>query len=129
MRPPSGAGGAAVRAQTRPAAVAGCADGARRNDADGRAVACELTDLAGALTHDIVVEHEARSKLDDEWTLHRRCVPSPTATYWRSQRSRYVTGPRGPGTQSTLIPVSGAPVSAKPSVKRVGACQKAAVPR
>ena len=44
--------------------------------------------------------------------------------YCRSQRSRYVTGPRGPGTLSTLIPVSGAPVSSNPSVNRVGACQK-----
>ena len=35
----------------------------------------------------------------------------------------------GPGVQSTLIPVSGAPVSAKPSVNRVVACQNAAVPR
>ena len=40
-----------------------------------------------------------------------------------------MTGPRGPGTQSTLIPVSGAPVSAKPSVNLVVACQNAAVPR
>ena len=24
--------------------------------------------------------------------------------YWRSQRSRYVTGPRGPGAMSTLTP-------------------------
>ena len=72
------------------------------------------------------------TRLDPSLTTtgaHRCCVPSPTTRYWRSQRSRYVTGPRGPGVQSTLIPVSGAPVSSKPSAKRVGACQKPTVPR
>ena len=40
-----------------------------------------------------------------------------------------LVGGSGPGAQSTLIPVSGAPVSSKPSVKRVVAFQYAAVPR
>ena len=69
---------------------------------------------------------ETGSELDDD--RHLRWVPSPTIRVRRSHRSRYVTGPRGPGTQSTLIPVSGAPVSSKPSAKRVGAFQNAAVP-
>ena len=34
-----------------------------------------------------------------------------------------MTGPRGPGTRSTLMPVSGAPVSSKPSSQRVEAFQ------
>ena len=62
-------------------------------------------------------------------SIQRVWVASPMTRYWRSQRSLYVTGPRGPGTLSTLIPVSGEPVSAKPSVNRVVACQNAAVPR
>ena len=49
-------------------------------------------------------------------------------TYWRRYRSRNVTGPRGPGTWSTLIPVSGAPSSSKPSSRRVLAFQNAPVP-
>jgi hypothetical protein len=39
-----------------------------------------------------------------------------------------VTGPRGPGTWSTLIPVSGTPCSLKPSSSRVEAFQKTPVP-
>ena len=34
-----------------------------------------------------------------------------STTNWRSDRSGYVTGPRGPGVWSTLIPVSGSPSS------------------
>ncbi len=36
-----------------------------------------------------------------------------------------MTGPRGPGKRSTLMPVSGVPSSSKPSVKRVVAFQSA----
>ena len=92
-------------------------------------------DLGGAGTEQLAphasppVDDQRGAELDDDRPAHLRWVPSPTTLYCRSQRSRYVTGPRGPGTQSTLMPVSGAPVSAKPSVKRVGACQNAAVPR
>jgi len=56
-------------------------------------------------------------------------VPSGTTTYCRRCRSRKVTGPRGPGTWSTLIPVSGAPRSLNPSSSRVVAFQNAPVPR
>src|SRR6266480_4726598 len=49
-------------------------------------------------------------------------------TYWRRHRSSNVTGPRGPGTWSTLIPVSGTPRSLNPSSRRVLAFQKAPVP-
>src|SRR5262249_25995847 len=58
-------------------------------------------------------------------------LPSALAgvtTYWRRHRSSKVTGPRGPGTWSTLIPVSGTPRSLKPSSRRVLAFQKAPVP-
>src|SRR6185437_8379582 len=107
----------------------------RRHDAHRRAARDDLGDLGGACAQQrtarapAFVDDEARAELYDERTLHRCCVPSPTTRYWRRYRSRYVTGPRGPGTRSTLMPVSGAPVSAKPSVKRVGAFQYAAVPR
>ena len=57
-----------------------------------------------------------------------RVCPSPLPGQWVAHTAD-VTGPRGPGVQSTLMPVSGAPVRAEPSVKRVVACQKAAVPR
>ena len=49
-------------------------------------------------------------------------------TYWRRWRSRKVTGPRGPGTWSTLMPVSGMPWSLNPSSSRVLAFQNAPVP-
>jgi len=60
----------------------------------------------------LLIDDEARAEFYDERPLHRCCVPSPTTRYCRRYRSRYVTGPRGPGTRSTLIPVSGEPVSA-----------------
>ena len=43
-------------------------------------------------------------------------------------RSRKVTGPRGPGTASRLIPVSGTSNSLNPSRSLVVAFQKAPVP-
>ncbi len=95
-------------------------DGAGRDDRHRFAAAHDVRDLAGAPADDRSPDRaarsgdEARPELDDD--RHRRCVPSPTTRYWRSQRSRYVTGPRGPGAQSTLMPVSGAPVNSKPSV-------------
>src|SRR5215471_18169138 len=49
-------------------------------------------------------------------------------TNWRSTRSRKVTGPRGPGTASILIPVSGTWSSLNPSSSLVVAFQKAPVP-
>ena len=52
-------------------------------------------------------------------TRHRRCVPSPTTRYWRSQRSRYVTGPRGPGT----------PVDVDPGLGRAGQLEAVGEPR
>ena len=82
-----------------------------------------------ALISPALADDEARPELDDDGPVQRVWVASPTTRYWRSQRSRYVTGPRGPGTASTLIPVSGTPVNANPSVNRVVACQNAAVPR
>ena len=51
-----------------------------------------------------------------------------TTTNWRSDRSRKVTGPRGPGTASRLIPVSGTSSSLNPSSSLVVAFQKAPVP-
>src|ERR1039458_1342809 len=52
-----------------------------------------------------------------------------TTTYCRRHRSWKVTGPRGPGTWSTLMPVSGTPRSLNPSSSRVVAFQNAPVPR
>ncbi len=49
-------------------------------------------------------------------------------TNWRRYRSRKVTGPRGPGTASMLIPVSGTENSLKPSSRRVVEFQNAPVP-
>ncbi len=49
-------------------------------------------------------------------------------TNWRRYRSRKVTGPRGPGTLSMLIPVSGTDRSLNPSSRRVVAFQNAPVP-
>jgi hypothetical protein len=49
-------------------------------------------------------------------------------TNWRRYRSRKVTGPRGPGTLSMLIPVSGTDSSLNPSSRRVVAFQNAPVP-
>ena len=49
-------------------------------------------------------------------------------TNWRRYRSRNVTGPRGPGTASMLIPVSGTENSLKPSSRRVVEFQNAPVP-
>ena len=111
------------RAPTQPAAAAGSSGGAssptrrmperdraRRDDADRRARRDDLRDLRRAPAQQraprraLLVDDEARAELDDERRLHRCCVPSPTTRYWRSQRSRYVTGPRGPGTRSTLMP-------------------------
>ncbi len=95
-------------------------DRARRDDCDGLAASHDPSDLARATTENRTPDRsarpgdEARAELDDD--RHRCWVPSPITRYWRSQRSRYVTGPRGPGAQSTLIPVSGAPVSSNPSV-------------
>src|SRR5216684_1388054 len=64
---------------------------------------------------------------------HRRAARPPdqagTTTYCRRQRSWKVTGPRGPGTRSTLIPVSGTPRSLNPSSSRVLTFQNAPVPR
>ena len=135
------------RAPTRPAAAAGRGrraeagrrsaerDRARRDDADGRPAATTARSpprgRAAAARRGSPSASTTRLEpnLTTSGALHRCCVPSPTTRNWRSQRSRYVTGPRGPGAQSTLMPVSGAPVSAKPSVKRVGAFQNAAVPR
>jgi energy-coupling factor transporter ATP-binding protein EcfA2 len=57
----------------------------------------------------------------------RRAYPGVT-TYWRRWRSRKVTGPRGPGRWSTLMPVSGMPRSLNPSSSRVLAFQNAPVP-
>ena len=114
-------------------------DRARRDDADRRPALHGPRDLGGGSSDHLAarltggIDDQRRPELDDDGRsshdAYLRCVPSPTTRNWRSQRSRYVTGPRGPGAKSTLMPVSGAPVSAKPSVKRVGAFQKAAVPR
>jgi hypothetical protein len=49
-------------------------------------------------------------------------------TNWRRYRSRKVTGPRGPGTASMLMPVSGTENSLKPSSSRVVEFQNAPVP-
>ena len=51
-----------------------------------------------------------------------------TTTNCRRYRSRKVTGPRGPGTLSMLMPVSGTASSLKPSSSRGVAFQKAPVP-
>ena len=108
-------------------------DCARGHDADSLARAHERSDLRDAVREEraahapVLVDDERRAQLDDDG--HRCCVPSPTTRYWRRQRSRYVTGPRGPGAASTFTPVSGVPSNSKPSVKRVVAFQKAAVPR
>jgi hypothetical protein len=44
-------------------------------------------------------------------------------TYWRRHRSSNVAGPHGPGTWSTLIPVSGRRAAGPPSSSRVLAFQ------
>src|SRR5262249_52013982 len=126
--------GQRARAAVEPQPVEAERDRPRGDDADGRPPAHEPADLRRAGRDQPGADassgpgHEARAELHDDGP-HRRCVPSPTTRYWRNHRSRYVTGPRGPGVQSTLIPVSGAPVSSNPSAKRVGACQNATVPR
>ncbi len=110
---------------------AGGDDDRRRSSLD------QLGDLASPVAEQCapqpaaVCRDQARAELDDDraFSGHRCCVPSPTIRYWRSQRSRYVTGPRGPGSRPTLIPVSGALVSSKPSTNLVDAFQAAAVPR
>ena len=55
-------------------------------------------------------------------------VDAGTTTNWRRYRSRNVTGPRGPGTASMLMPVSGTENSLKPSSSRVVEFQNAPVP-
>src|SRR5580704_18738861 len=55
-------------------------------------------------------------------------LPDGVTTNWRRYRSRKVTGPRGPGTASMLIPVSGTENSLKPSSRRVVEFQNAPVP-
>ena len=67
----------------------------------------------------------------DERVSYSGCpiaVDAGTTTYWRRQRSVKTTGPRGPGTWSTLMPVSGTRRSLTPSSRRVVAFQKAPVP-
>src|SRR5262249_3773141 len=71
------------------------------DDADGLTALDDLPDLLSTCAElrapnaPARPRDEARPEFHDDG--HRCCVPSPTTRYWRSHRSREVTGPRGPG--------------------------------
>src|SRR5260370_29039720 len=66
----------------------------RRHNANRSATRDDLGDLRPASAQQraprtaAFVDDEARAELDDERTLHRCCVPSPTTRYCRRYRSR-----------------------------------------